>query len=147
MNYEAIGLIIGVLSLFVGLISLLLFLKGGPKKMRKINPGERLKLIEKILYQKHSYVLNLKTSAFIFTPTGTIQFGAAWANGTWLDLLGAFLSENTQYKTTVATAGNHFYLTDLITGENIRIPLDPQNEMTLDQNGISIGHMYIFTEY
>lgn len=147
MSMESISIVIGLLSLLVGIVSLLFFLKGRSKKMKYIHPEKRLKNIETILYQEHNYVLNLKTSAFIFTPSGNIQFGAGWANETWLDLLGAFILENTQYQTTVATIGNLFYLTDLITGENIQIPLDPQQGMTLNQNGIATGHMYIFTEY
>lgn len=151
MDATTIGLIIGVLSLIIGAVSLFVTFRNGSnqetKKMRELNPIKRLDCINTILSYQHNYVLNLCGSAFIFMPDGEILFGAGWVNYEWQELLKNFLEKREHDNLTIATVGANYFLVDLISGKNIRIPLDPQKISTIDKSGIELRHLYMFVHY
>lgn len=151
MDATTIGLIIGVLSLLIGAVSLFVTFRNGSnqetKKMRELSPIKRLDCINTILSYQHNYVLNLCGSAFIFMPDGEILFGAGWVNYEWQELLKNFLEKREHDNLTIATVGANYFLVDLISGKNIRIPLDPQKGSTIDKSGIELRHLYMFVHY
>lgn len=139
-----LGIVIGVVSLIITLRNVL---KVKDRKMKKLSAEERIVGLSKILCRRHDFVLNLDGSAFIFMPNGEIVFGAGWVNYEWLELLNNFVEKHKDRNITVASIGAEFYLSDLLTGNNVRIPLDAQKGMTIDKDGVAIGHLYIFTKY
>jgi hypothetical protein len=147
MDLTIASIIIGIVGLIIGVITLRNGSRGKTRKMNKLSANERLEKINKILCYQHNFVLNLKGSAFVFMPNGEIIFGAGWVNCEWLELLKNFVSKNEHLKITVASVGDQFYLSDLITGKNINIPVDPQKGMTIEQDGVEKDHLYIFTKY
>jgi hypothetical protein len=146
-----ISLYLTVLGVVIGLVSLIIALRSALKvkgrKMKKLSAEERIVGLSKILCRRHDFVLNLDGSAFIFMPNGEIIFGAGWVNHEWLKLLNDFVEKHKDRNIRVASVGGEFYLSDLLTGDNVKIPLDPQKGMTIDKDGVAIGHLYIFTKY
>jgi hypothetical protein len=116
-------------------------------KMKNLKADARIQKINELLYYGHRFIGDLKGCAFIFTPNGEIVFGAGWVNLEWLELLENFVRQIGDVKLAPTAVGDEFYLTDLITGRNIRIPLHPVKGMTIDKDGVALGHMYIFTKY
>ncbi|RJX18454.1 MAG: hypothetical protein C4575_10630 [Desulforudis sp.] len=116
-------------------------------KMKKLSADERIQKISEILCYGHRFIGDLKSCAFIFMPNGDNIFGAGWVNMEWLELLENFVKKNGDVKLAPTAVGEEFYLTDLITGINIRIPLHPVKGMFIDKDGVILGHMYIFTKY
>jgi hypothetical protein len=143
------GLIIGVvgagLTIIFGVWGLIAVRKKNPK-MKKLSADERLQKINAILSIGRIHI-NLNGCAFIFMPNGEIIFGAGWVNKEWLELLELFVSQNKDKKIAPSAVGEEYYISDLITGNNVRIPLHPVKGMTIDKDGIALGHMYIFTKY
>ena len=115
--------------------------------MKTISAAERLQKVSDILSYGNRFQISLNDSTFIFMPNGEGIFGAGWVNLEWLELLKNFVRQNGDVKLAPTAVGDEFYLTDLITGANIRIPLHPVKGMTIDKDGVALGHMYIFTKY
>lgn len=140
------GVILGLVSVILGAWGVLVARRKNPK-MKKISADERLQKINDILCRIGSIHINLNGVAFIFMPNGEIIFGAGWVNKEWLELLKEFVLQNKDVKIAPTAVGEEFYLTDLVTGNNIKIPLHPVKGMTIDKDGVALGHMYIFTKY
>lgn len=117
------------------------------KEPKKIRADERLQKINDILCYGNRFSISLNGSVFIFMPNGEGVFGAGWVNLEWLELLNNFVRQYKDVKIAPTAVGDEFYLTDLITGKNIRIPLHPVKGMTIDKDGVALGHMYIFTKH
>lgn len=141
---QIVALVVGLSSLIIALRNVL---RAKDRKMRKLGAEERIAGLSNILSRRHDFVLNLEGMAFIFMPNGEIVLGAGWVNYEWLELLNHFVEKYKGHKITVASVGREFYLSDLLTGNNVKIPIDPQRGMTIDKDGVAIGHLYIFTEY
>jgi hypothetical protein len=141
-----IGVVSAGLTIIFGVWGLIAVRKK-PQKMKKLSADERLQKINAILLSIGQIHIYLNGCAFIFMPNGEIIFGAGWVNKEWLKLLDEFVSQNKDKKIAPSAVGEEYYISDLITGNNIRIPLHPVEGMTIDKDGIALGHMYIFTKY
>lgn len=141
-----VGVVSAVLTVIFGVWGLIAARKKTPK-MKNLSADERLQKVNTILLGIGQIHINLNGCAFIFMPNGEIIFGAGWVNKEWLELLAEFVSQNKDKKIAPSAVGEEYYISDLITGRNIRIPLHPVKGMTIDKDGIALGHMYIFTKY
>ena len=142
--YWIVGLIV---TAIFGVWGVVAAYKKKQPRMKTISADERLQKINEILSYHNQVCISLKSCAFIFMPNGENIFGAGWVNYEWLELLKNFVRQNGDVKLAPTAVGDEFYLTDLTTGTNIRIPLHPVKGMTIDKDGVALGHMYIFTKY
>lgn len=141
------SLVIGIVGIILALIfGIPTLIRRKSPKMKRLSADERLQKINDILLKIGPVHINLIGSAFIFMPSGEIVFGAGWVNKEWLEFLEYFISQNKD-KLAPSEVGEKYYICDLITGNNIRIPLHPVKGMTFDKDGIALGHMYALIKY